>query len=88
MNLATRLLNTLLKPTKHHLTINTFATVKALDTMQQLRFQFLKRSGCLGQTRGLVVLEPPEAGTDNLAGRLIQAALHLFLHKLCQFRRQ
>src|SRR5271165_2184561 len=59
---------------KHFLAINAFAAVKAVNALQQLRFQFLKRLWGLGQTRGLVFLETAEAGADNFTGGLIQAA--------------
>ena len=72
---------------KDFLAVNTFATVKAVNALQQLRFQFLKGLGCLRQARGLVFLETAETGADNLAGSLIQTALDLVFHKLCQFRR-
>jgi len=68
---------------KHALAINAFATIKAVKALQQLRFQFLKGLGRLGQTRGLVFLETAETGADNFTGSLIQAALDFFFHKLC-----
>jgi len=45
------------EPAKHLLAINASATVKAVNALQQLRFQFLNGPGRLGQTRGLVFLE-------------------------------
>src|SRR5438445_10568347 len=68
---------------KHALAINTFATVKAVEALQQLRFQFLKGLGRLRQACGLVILETAETGADNFTGGLIQAALDFFFHKLC-----
>src|SRR5580693_431064 len=56
------------KSAKHCLAVNAFATVKAVNTLQLLRFQFFKGLGCLGQTRGLVFLETAETGADNFTG--------------------
>jgi hypothetical protein len=69
------------------LAVNAFATVKPVKALQQLGFQFLKGLGGLGQAGGLVFLETAETGADNFTRRLIQAALDLVFHKLCQFRR-
>jgi len=74
------------EPTKHFLTVNAFAPVKAGDALQQLRFQFMKGLGGLGQAGGLVFLKTAETGANNFTGRLIQPALDLVFHKLCQFR--
>src|SRR5580700_4049589 len=71
---------------KHALAINAFAPVKAVNALQQLRFQFLKGLGRLGQARGLVFLETAQTSADNFTGGLIQTALDFFFHKLCQFR--
>jgi hypothetical protein len=68
---------------KHFLTVNTFAPVKAMNALQQLRFQFIKGLRGLGQAGGLVFLEAAETGTDNFTGRLVQAALDFFFDKLC-----
>jgi len=73
---------------KHFLTINAFATVKAVNALQQLRFQFFKCFRRLGQTHDLVFLETAETGADDFTGGLIKPALDFFFHKLCQFRRQ
>jgi hypothetical protein len=63
----------LAKPAKHLHAVNAFATVKAVNTLEQLRFQFLKGLGRLGQARGLVFLETTETGADNFTGSLITA---------------
>jgi len=68
---------------KHFLAINAFAPIKAVNALQQLRFQFLKCLGRLGQSRDLVFPETAETGADNFTGSLIQAALDFFFHKLC-----
>jgi hypothetical protein len=73
---------------KHSLAINAFAMVKAINALQQLRFQFLKGLRCLRQTRGLVFPETAETRANNFTGSLIQAALDFFFDKFCQFRRQ
>jgi hypothetical protein len=76
------------KSAKHFLTINAFATVKAVEALQQLRFQFFKRFRRLWQMHGLVFLETAESGADDFTGGLIKTALNFFFHKLCQFWRQ
>jgi len=50
--------------------------------LQQLRFQFRKGLGCLGQAGGLVLLETAQTGADYFAGGLIQAALDFFFPRL------
>ena len=48
------------------LAINALTPVKAVNALQQLRFQFLKRPGHLGQARCPVFLETAQTGADNL----------------------
>jgi hypothetical protein len=76
------------KSAKYFLAINAFAAIKAIDALQQLRFQFPKCFRRLEQTCGLVFLKTAKTGADDFAGSLIKPALDLFFHKFCQFRRQ
>src|SRR5271156_6686645 len=54
--------------------VNAFAPIKPFDAFAQPRFQFL--AGCRehGQAGLLVLLEPAQAGADDFAGCLVEAA--------------
>jgi hypothetical protein len=68
--------------------INPLAGLERVDALEQLRFEFFRRSRHSRQTLLLIFSEPPQTGANDLTRSLVQTTADFLLHKAFQFWRE
>ncbi len=90
MNLATGTspCNTLGQATKYFLAVLTLTTVKLVDALEQMSFEFFATFGDCTLAGFLILLQAAQTGENDFADSPVEAAVDFILHELFQLWRQ